>query len=132
MPGVSPTIDVSEKEIVNLAHTKGDRFALTLELYNPADGSPYDVTNYISALMHVKRSARSSDIAAEFSTAGTLSTGLITIDSINSKIVIERNNLDIEIGRYVYDLEMTITTGAKQTILAGDFVVNQDVTFITP
>jgi hypothetical protein len=127
MPNIVSTIEINEAEELNLICRRGDRFSLEIELYNAVDGTPYDMANYTSALMQVRTSASSEEPVAEFSTSGSSETGLITIDPVNSKVLVERLVFDIDPGDYVYDLELVINTGAIQTILSGRILVRQDV-----
>lgn len=102
----------------NITVKKGDTF----------NGVEFDIlrnttaVSIQSARMQVKKKAKDTTYLLQLiSTDGSLIIGA-------SKISLPAQVIDIAAGEYVYDLELTLTTGEIKTWVSGAFVVTQDVT----
>jgi hypothetical protein len=65
--------------------------------------------------------------------AGTLALSLtngsgVTIGGVSNNQITINKLVDIAKGNYVWDMQVTFTTGVVKTYLEGDFIVYDDVT----
>jgi hypothetical protein len=65
--------------------------------------------------------------------AGTLALTLtngsgVTIGGVSNNQITVNKLVDIDKGNYVWDMQVTFTTGVVKTYLEGDFIVYDDVT----
>lgn len=89
------------------------------------DGVVLNLTG-ASAKLHVRPSFSSTDLSLELGT--TPLTG-ITIASPTSGIVLLKSApIELPVGRYVFDLQITLADGTVQTYEQNRLIVRQDVT----
>ncbi len=87
------------------------------------NGSPVDLTD-ATILMQVKRNPSYSTAQLEYST--DLGNIVIT-EAVNGLVSLPANIVDIVPRVYVYDLQITLSTGRVITPFSGTFTVNSDV-----
>jgi hypothetical protein len=116
-PAVPATSISALPQEVDLLLYSGDDFSLTLTLKNP-DGSITDLTG-ASAKAQVRTTAADGNIAASF--ICTISSNVITahLTGTSSQSLV---------GNYVWDCQITNSSGSVKTPVAGTVTFTQDVT----
>jgi len=104
---------------VNIVIDQGTDFATTVSLTNTA-GSQLDLTG-MAAASQVRKTFTSSNATA-FATALANNNGTLTLSMNNS------TTSALSAGRYVYDVELTDSSGIKSRILEGMVTVTPEVT----
>ena len=115
-PTTTVTTITALPDTVNLNLYTGDDFSMSLTLTNP-DGSNTSLIG--STVLAQIRSALGAAIAASF--VPSISGNVITLTLPNTATM----NL---IGKYVWDCQVTSTTGQIWTLVAGSVNFTQDVT----
>jgi len=110
-------------EIVEIKARRGDTFSFSLNVNNSA-GTAYSFTS-CSAKFTVKKRLEDADASKIFQL--TSPSGGITLSSGNILIVATAAQMDIAVGGYYYDLELTLASGAVQTWLFGPLAISYDV-----
>jgi hypothetical protein len=101
---------------VNLNLYTGDDFSMMLTLTNP-DNTPTDLTG-ASFLAEIRQSAPSKTVAATFAVA--TAANVITLSLTNE----QTQSL---VGKFVWDCQITSSTGIITTLAAGKVTFTQDV-----
>jgi hypothetical protein len=104
---------------VNIVIDQGTDFATTVSLTNTA-GSQLDLTG-MAAASQIRKTFTSSNATA-FATALANNNGTLTLSMNNS------TTSALSAGRYVYDVELTDSSGIKSRILEGMVTVTPEVT----
>jgi hypothetical protein len=104
---------------------KGDTDVRFIEFFeDEAKTTPFDLNTYAAYNMQVKKKATQEGIFLSLS----LGSGLAISDTNKMTFTISDTQADIQAGNYVFDLEGSNVGTDTETILAGDFIVEQDVT----
>ena len=103
-------------------HIKGDTF-LEQEFIYKRNGVPIDLTGW-SIRMMLKLNKKDTTNVLLLSTGS----GLTIKDAVNGVLAIDKQIIDIEAHRYVYDVELTDTNNDVFTYQGGIFPIIQDVT----
>jgi len=103
----------------NLQIYQGDDFAATVTVTNP-DGTAADISTY-TAQSQMRRQVADLDatVAAEITTSVTSPYVYLSLTHVQTSQLS---------GMYVWDLQLTSSTGTVITILAGKAPVTQEVT----
>lgn len=110
---------------LNITAKRNDTFNPFVTLLE--NGTAFDFTGFNEANMQVKSASTSDTVIILMSLANSRltlggSTGVITW-------AVEKEDMDITEGTYVYDLEIINTTsGERETVLVGKFQIVNDVT----
>jgi hypothetical protein len=106
----------------NIVRRKGDTFNLSMTV--ETSGVAWNFTSY-TAKFQVRRSSQSATTLLSLT-----DTDGITLDSSgNVTITASSADMDLPVGRWVYDFEVTSSGGEKTTLLAGRFIVEAEVTY---
>jgi hypothetical protein len=106
--------------------TRGDTYkGATLTVTNITTTLPIDLTG-VSIKMQLKKCGMNNvPYALELSTAN----GILTItDAVNGVFEIGQFSMNIEAGKYDYDLQFTFAGGVVQTYMYGTWNVVNDIT----
>ena len=103
-------------------HIKGDTFLAQSFIYK-LNGVGIDLTGAAFKMM-LKR-CKQNTIAALTLSDGS---GITITDAINGTWEIDEQIINIEHGKYYYDVQMTSSDGTVSTYLSGEFNVIQDIT----
>jgi hypothetical protein len=115
---------------LTIQHTRGDTFVRNLTIKE--DGTPIDITGY-TVVMTIKTGYEVDDDDATLQKEVTSHTD--PTNGITDIVITPDEWEDIVAGEYVYDIQITTTTGAVYTPMSGVFLLTDDVTkasFITP
>ncbi len=119
--------------IYNITQKKGDTFkARTLTFFSDeANTVPIDLSGY-SVLMQVRKAGKANTAVLEWTTdpaSGEDATITIGGDDNNVITLAQRSGsiMDIDPFNYVYDIQMTSSTGIVSTYIEGQFTITQDV-----
>jgi len=107
----------------NISAYQGDTF--TLQFTVDTDGTPWNLTGYTAA-MQVKPFATSTTKILDL----TSSSG-ITLGGVAGTVTVSVSAATMAAataGRHVYDLKLTSGGGVTTTLLAGQFIILQEVT----
>jgi hypothetical protein len=116
-------IEVSKPQAFNLVCRRNDRFYLEVAAQD-ASGAPFDFASYTEAKMQARDSLGAA--VQTFALGADASVGKIGLEV--GWIVIEKDKVDASAGAYRYDLRVQLTDGREQTLMAGIFRVENDVT----
>jgi hypothetical protein len=114
-----------------LSLVQGDTGKLRIEVLN-ADGSPLDLTPFISILFTIKRSRQDSDAAAIFQ--GSLDAGIVIASDITDNHAIDvsipaDNTAALRTGLlYFWDVQIKDTDDNTYTPCSGDLLVDGQIT----
>ena len=103
----------------NIVADQGATFNLNFTI--ATDGTPLDLTGYTFA-MQVRRSTNSSSTLLNLTSATMTSIGTVAVT------VSAATMNDVPAGRWVYDIELTSSSGTVTRILEGRFIVKAQVT----
>lgn len=107
-----------EKAIYNFYdHTKGDTFLSRQLDFN------LDLTGCV-ILMQFRKNYTSSTIAFEFKTADST---IEFIDALNGVISMKERILDVEVGNYLYDFQITFPSGEVRTYFHGSINILNEI-----
>jgi len=102
---------------------RGDSFAKTLT-FTDGDGASVDITG-ATVYFSIKETSAASDADALIQKKGTIDDGTGGIASVS----LTAAEMDVvPVGSWFYDFQITLANGAVLTVLAGDFLVTQDIT----
>lgn len=90
-------------------------FTLTL------DSTPIDLTG---ATVKIDIKKQCGDTTAISMTNGDG----ISVGGVNNNSITVNKVINIDAGNYVWDMQVTFTTGVVKTYLWGNFIVSQDIT----
>lgn len=104
-----------------LVRTKGDTFNLDFTV--AIDEVPWDFTGW-TAKFQVRTAANSPTVLLDLSTGSGItmtSSGAVSINASSA-------DMSFSTGRFVYDFELTSPSGDVETLLAGAFILEDEVT----
>lgn len=107
--------------VYNPTTVKGDTFRLNFTV--ATDGVNWNFTGY-TAKFEVRQSASSSTLVASAYTGD----GITMNSSGYVQIVIPAADMDIPVGKYSYDFEVTSAGNEVTTLLSGKLIVEPSVT----
>ena len=97
----------------------------TVTLDIDRDGSPIDLTGAtIRMMLRLVKTQVSPDLSLS-----TPSSGITITDAVNGEFEIDEQIISIDAGSYFYDLEVEESSGEVNTVMGGNFIVQQDVTY---
>jgi hypothetical protein len=111
-------------EIYNIpAHKRGDTFKGLEFTFTYSDGTPVDLTNVVILAKFKQR----PQLTRTFSVGTAAGTMEIT-DAANGKAEIKESIINWPYGVYEYDVELTFSTGYRDTPVGGIFPIENDIT----
>lgn len=108
---------------LNITVKRNDSFNPYITLLE--NGVPFDFSDYSIANMEVRSKSDSTIILTL-----TIDNGRITLGGTTGTITfsVAKEDMNLTPGTYDYDLEVINSSGVKETILEGLFMVKDDVT----
>lgn len=103
----------------NIEVEQGTDFGVTIDIENDL-GQIFDLTNYTAASQ--MRKNYSSSVATTFTATHNNTGGVITLTLSNSQTE------TLEPGRYLYDVEITSSSGKKTRVVEGVVTVTPGIT----
>ncbi len=89
------------------------------------DGLPIDLTGAtIRMMLRLDKTQASPDLSLS-----TPSSGMTITDAVNGAFKIDEQKIIIDAASYFYDMEIDESGGLVTTVLGGNFIVQQDVTY---
>jgi len=108
---------------LNFEHKKGDTFeAVNFEI--KVDDVAIDLTDARIRMQLKKECAGKSYL----SLTSLLNSGLTITDALLGKFKINKQVIDIESGKYIYDIEIKFADNSVKTWVNGEFIINCEVT----
>ena len=109
---------------LNIEARRGDSINTTITVYY-ADGTPINFTAYANAKLQVKNNSDDTTSILELTkTSGQIILGA----SGDINLIVDGDTMNIDDGTYIYDLEVYTDANDRKTVLAGSFIVNNDIT----
>ena len=110
--------------IQNFTSIKNDTFqAVTLQINR--DASAIDLTGAtIRMMLRIIKDQVSPDLSLS-----TPSSGITITSAVAGEFEIDKQIIAIDAAVYFYDMELAESNGDVNTIMAGTFTIEQDVTF---
>lgn len=105
-------------------HIKGDTFdevTFQLKINNVA-------VNLTGAVIKMQLRKKYSDIVAALSLTSASSVGITITNAATGEFKINQQIIDIEVYNYVYDIQITFSSGIVKTYVQGGFNVEPEVT----
>jgi len=109
-------------EFPNIEHYRGDTFEQIPMVYN-LNGNPVNLTNAIIRMQLKKE----NDGVAYLDLTSVGNAGITITNPIGGAFKINEQDIDIQAGNYVYDIEFNIG-GTIETLIKGEFTITNDVT----
>lgn len=108
---------------LNFEHKKGDTFeSVNFEI--KVDGVAIDLTDARIRMQLKKECGGKSYL----SLTTLLNAGLTITDALLGKFKINEQVIDIEVGTYIYDIEIKFADNSVKTWISGEFIINCEVT----
>lgn len=101
--------------IANIFIDQGTDYEVTIDVTDTSDNI-IDLNGY-SAIAQIRKTYGSTTIAETFSTSITPSTGKVTLTLTDTQTT------GLKIGRYVYDLIITDSSGVKTRVIEGQAII---------
>lgn len=109
---------------LNFTHTKGDTFnEVAFEVKK--NGTAINLTG---ATIKMQLRKQYSDVSAVLSLTSVGSAGITITNATNGHFKINAQIIDIEVFNYVYDIQITLSSGEVKTYVKGGFNVTPEVT----
>lgn len=110
---------------VTLKIKRGDTVSATFTITDPNDNdNPYDLSVFTTIVMQIKWHRESNKNFAEL----TLANGDMVISGASNNVLTVDLFTDIKPGMYFFDIE----GDGETTFMEGEYIIDQDVTRITP
>lgn len=109
---------------LQFTHIKGDTFdqvAFQLKINESA-------VNLTGATIRMQLRKSYSDIVAALSLTSASSAGITITNAANGEFKINTQIIDIEVYNYVYDIQITFSSGVVKTYVQGGFNITNEVT----
>ena len=109
---------------LQFTHIKGDTFdevAFQLKINDT-------VVNLTGATIKMQLRKCYSDTAAALSLTSVSSAGITITNAANGEFKINTQIIDIEVYNYVYDIQITFSSGVVKTYVQGGFNITNEVT----
>ncbi len=109
---------------LDYTHIKGDTFdgsAFEIKF----DGVAADLTGTVIK-MQLRRNA--DDTTAALSLTSVASAGITITNELNGQFKINKQIIDIPVGKYCYDMQFTFTDGRVKTYIDGHFTITPEIT----
>lgn len=109
---------------LNFSHIKGDTFdAVNFEIKK--DGVAIDLTG-ATIKMQLRKNA--NDVSPALSLTSVSSAGITITSATLGQFSINQQIINIEVGNYQYDIQITLASGVVKTYIAGAFNITQEIT----
>ena len=110
--------------VQNFTSIRNDTFqSVTLQI--DRDGSPIDLTGAtIRMMLRIVKTQASPDLSLS-----SPSSGITITDAVNGEFEIDEQIISIDAAVYFYDLEIAESSGEVNTVMGGEFTIQQDVTY---
>jgi len=102
----------------DILHKRGDTWLGWPEVEILLNGEPLDLTG-ATFLMQARRSATAPEVAFSFEPVAT--------EPAEGKLAVPGAIIDAPAGAYVYDVEITLSSGRVLTPISGTFTITPDV-----
>lgn len=105
-------------------HIKGDTFdevAFQLNIDNVA-------ANLTGAVIKMQLRKKYCDVTPALSLTSVASAGITITNAVGGQFKINQQIIDIEVYNYVYDIQITFSSGVVKTYIQGGFNVEPEVT----
>jgi hypothetical protein len=109
-------------EFPNIEHYRGDTFEQIPMVYK-VNGTPVDLTDAVIRMQLKKE----NDGVAYLDLTSEDNDGITITDPTGGAFKINEQDIDIQAGNYVYDIEFNIG-GTIETLIKGEFIIINDVT----
>jgi len=109
---------------LQFTHIKGDTFdevAFQLKINESA-------VNLTGATIRMQLRKSYSDTVAALSLTSVSSAGITITNAANGEFKINTQIIDIEVYNYVYDIQITFSSGVVKTYVQGGFNITNEVT----
>jgi len=108
---------------LNFEHKKGDTFE-AVNFAIKVDDAAIDLTDARIRMQLKKECGGRSYL----SLTTILNAGLTITDALLGKFKINKQVIDIESGKYIYDIEIKFADNSVKTWINGEFIINCEVT----
>lgn len=109
---------------LDYTHIKGDTF----------DGATFEIkfdnvaVNLTGVVIRMQLRRNPEDASAALSITSVASAGITITNAVSGQFRINKQIIDIPVGKYCYDMQFTFTNGDVKTYVDGNFTITPEIT----